>query len=555
MKNNTSVNNWLYLKTKKFIPYVVVLSILNVLTAFIYIYLAKVSKQVIDNAASSTQKALIYSAVSLLILIILHILFDSASSVISTYAYTKMNIYLRNCLFTQLVRKKYADISEYHSGDLLNRFSSDADVVVQGCIGMIPSVISMLARIIAGIGAICVQNYIFAVIVLAAGLLIPLAGRIISKKYKLLHKSVQQTEGVTRSFLQESFANIVVIKTFGGEKSFYLKLNEYMENNRTLRIKKSVISTAISALLYLFFTAGYYGVLVWGAAKIATGAITIGTLVYFLQLISMLRSPLQNISGVMPKYYAMTASAERLIELENMENEFVETVTPYIINFKTINADNLTFAYDKEIILKNSTFVIERNTITAITGQSGSGKSTLFKLLLGLYIPTNGSLTFDRTTTVDATTRNMFSYVPQGNMIISGTLRENISLCNSSVPEEDIEKAAKAAVIYDFINSLPDKFDTVISEKGEGLSEGQIQRISIARALLFDAPVLLLDEATSALDEDTETQLLKNLKELTDKTIIFITHRNTSLSVCDKILHLENGNFENIKNKIIIGDT
>lgn len=547
MRNNHTANKWIYAQAKRFLPQIILTSVLNILSAFVYIYLAKASQQIIDNAKQNTEKALLIGGICLFGLIIMHIIIDSAVSLISTHTYTKMNISLRNHMFTRLMKKKYVDLSEYHSGDLLNRFSSDADIVVQGSVGMIPSLVSMLAKIIAGIGALCVQNYMFAIIVLVIGLIFPLVGRTISKKYKNIHKEVQQTEGVTRSFLQESFANIVVVKTLSGEKPFYLKLNEFMETNRKLRIKKSVLSTLISAMIYLFFTAGYYGVLVWGAGQIAKGAMTIGTLIYFLQLISMLRAPLQNISGVIPKYYSMIASAERLIELENLEDEIIEPKLPSNIEFKAIKADHLTFAYTKEIVLKDSSFKIERNTITAVTGQSGSGKSTLFKLLLGLYSPTAGTLSFDGTTPINETTRKMFSYVPQGNMIISGTLRENISLCDSTVSDEDIEKAAKAAVIYDFINSLPDKFDTVISERGAGLSEGQIQRIAIARALLFNAPIILLDEATSALDEATETQLLKNLKKFTDKTIIFITHRNTSLNACDKILHLEDGVFQSDK--------
>ena len=399
----------------------------------------------------------------------------------------------------------------------------------------------MLTKIVAGFAALCIQNYYFAFAVLFIGFIFPLCGRLLSRKYKDLHKQVQQTEGATRSFMQESFANIVVVKTFGGEKPFLMKLKDFLNTNRNLRIKKSVFSVLISALLYLFFSLGYYGILVWGAAQIASGVMTIGTLVYFLQLISVLRAPLQNISGIIPKYYSTVASAERLIELEQIEDESQNNNK--IIDFNNISAQNLTFAYTNEIVLRHNNFLIERGTITAITGRSGSGKSTLFKLLLGLFPATAGALSFDGKTPIDETTRQMFSYVPQGNMIISGTIRDNITLCDTTANEEDIINAAKVATIYDFIETLPDGLDSVISERGQGLSEGQIQRIAIARALLFDAPIILLDEATSALDEQTETQLLNNLKTLTNKTILFITHRNTSLSVCDKILHLSNGVF------------
>ena len=541
MKQNKTTNKWIYKHTKPFIPQIIYISLLNFIASVAYIILAKLSQQIIDSASKSVTHTFIIGSVSLFGLILLHIIIEAVVSIILTSVATKMNISLKNYMFTCLMKKKYVNIAEYHSGDLLNRFSTDVDIIVNGSINLIPSLVSMLTKIVAGFAALCIQNYYFAFAVLFIGFIFPLCGRLLSRKYKDLHKQVQQTEGATRSFMQESFANIVVVKTFGGEKPFLMKLKDFLNTNRNLRIKKSVFSVLISALLYLFFSLGYYGILVWGAAQIASGVMTIGTLVYFLQLISVLRAPLQNISGIIPKYYSTVASAERLIELEQIEDESQNNNK--IIDFNNISAQNLTFAYTNEIVLRHNNFLIERGTITAITGRSGSGKSTLFKLLLGLFPATAGALSFDGKTPIDETTRQMFSYVPQGNMIISGTIRDNITLCDTTANEEDIINAAKVATIYDFIETLPDGLDSVISERGQGLSEGQIQRIAIARALLFDAPIILLDEATSALDEQTETQLLNNLKTLTNKTILFITHRKTSLSVCDKILHLSNGVF------------
>ncbi len=547
MKSKNSSVKWIYEQTKHFLPYVMLISLLNALAAVIYVLLANASKNVIDSAALNTQSALIAGGLSLLILIIIQIALDSAISIISIRVSSNINIALRNHMFTKVLRKKYADISQYHSGDLLNRFSSDVEQVVNGCVSIIPSVVSMLTKIIAGIVALLYQNYILAISVLIVGFFLPLMGRLLSKRYKKLHKQVQRSEGQTRSFLQECFANIVVVKTFSGEAPLYDKLNEYMQINKSLKIKRNFLSVLISMSLYFFFTAGYYGVLVWGAGRIAAGVMTTGTLIYFLQLISMLRAPLQNISGVIPRYFSMIASAERLIDLEQLENEppaLREKELQKIDScFDSIIGDKLAFAYDKSLLLRDCSFEIKRNTVTAITGESGSGKSTLFKLLLGLHSPLAGTLSFDGKALINETTRPMFSYVPQGNMILSGTIRENIALCDKSVSDDKIIKAAKAAVIYDYIASLPDGLDTMLVERGGGLSEGQIQRIAIARALLFNAPIILLDESTSALDEATETQLIKNLKEFTDKTIIFITHRNTSLSACDNILHLENGSF------------
>ena len=209
-----------------------------------------------------------------------------------------------------------------------------------------------------------------------------------------------------------------------------------------------------------------------------------------------------------------------------------------------IEAKGLTFSYDKEPVINRSDLTINKGSICALMGESGTGKSTLFRLLLGLYKPSDGELfikTKDGEIPLDSTMRRLFSYVPQGDMILSGSIRENITFLSGDVTEEKLENAAKQAVIYDFIKSLPDGFDTVIGERGLGLSEGQLQRFAIARALLNDAPILLLDECTSALDIETELKLLENLKENRDKTVILITHRRAALDICDTVLTLKKG--------------
>lgn len=544
--NNKKTCKWILSHSKKYLPHIILNCLFCIGASSIYVLLAHFSKKVIDTATPDGNSVLI-GAFILFGLILLQIALNASVSLVNAFVNGKLTIVLRNRLFTSVVRKKYPLVFEHHTGDLLNRFTSDIDQVVVGAATILPSLCSMLAKIIAGTLALILENYIFAFIVLAVGFIFPLIGRIISKKYKYLHKAVQETEGQSRSFLQESFANIVVIKTFDSESPILNKLNAYLSENFKTKMKRSGIQVTMNTCLNSFFTIGYYAVLVWGAYSITSGKISTGTLFYYLQLVSMLRAPLQNVSGILPRYFAMVASAERLIELENMDVETPPLKYDKIDNiksdFKFIYADKLSFAYNDTLIIRNSSFKIHKNSITAITGGSGSGKSTFFKLLLGLYDVCGGSLTFNGTTDINSATRPMFSYVPQVNMILSGTILENLTLCNPDIDMKKVEQACRAAMIYDFISSLPDGFNTKISERGAGLSEGQIQRISIARALLFDAPILLLDESTSALDEPTETALLSNIKNMTDKTVIFITHRNTSISVCDHIINIKNKEF------------
>lgn len=550
-KNNSKTLFWIYSKLKRFIPAVLLLSLISALLAISFVVLALISKEVIDIATSDKNGSLLKSGILLFAVIVFQVALSAVSSVLKTLISGKMTNALRQSLFITVSETKFADASAFHSGDLLTRFTSDTDVVVTAAVGLVPNIVSILAKIIAGIGTLLFLNSTFAVIILVLGITIPFIGRIINKKFKYLHKESQRTEGLTRSFLQECFQNLVVLKSFGSQAPFLRKLNELMDQNYKVKVKRSYISVTASSALYSFFTVGYYAVLLWGAGLIAAGTITYGTLTAFLQLVSQLRAPLQNVSGIMPQYYSALASAERLIELESKERE------PKAVNekkikslkrsFKKIVVKDMSFSYKDEGTLRNCNFEIEKGHITAVTGRSGCGKSTFFKLLLGLYEPDSGSITVNGETEINSTTRALFAYVPQGNLMLSGTIRDNITLCNKAVSEKEIIKAAKTAEIYDFISSLPEGFDTVISERGSGLSEGQLQRISIARALLADTPILLLDESTSALDEQTETRLLSNIKALPNKTVLFITHRGTSISVCDKVLKAERKKFTVVK--------
>ena len=549
-KTNPSAARWTAARLKKFIPAIIAISAINAITALIGIYMAFLSKRVLDmNATGTLNRAVLFGGM-LFAAVVVSILLSGISSAINVRVGGKITISLRRYLFSVLVRRHYSETSKYHSGELLNRFTSDIDVISSLATSTLPSVVSMITKVIAGVIALTVLNPVLSLIVVLTGTLFPFFGRFISRKYKYLHKQVQQTEGLSRSFLQESFANLVVIKSFRSEQPILNKLDEYMQQNLKIKIKRNFISVIISVLMQSFFSLGYYGVLIWGALQFSNG-LTYGTLNAYLQLISQLRTPLQNLSGILPQYYSAMASAERLMELEQMDTE-PEPLSKNELDklrgsFESLVIDNVAFAYDDELILQNCSFTVPKNKITAITGESGCGKSTLFKLILGLYEPSGGKITVNGDIPVGPATRGLFAYVPQGNMILSGTVRENITMCNPDIDGSAVENAARAADIYDYISSLPEGFETRLSERGGGLSEGQVQRISIARALLSDAPILLLDEATSALDEATETAVLSNISKMTDKTVLFITHRNTSISVCDHIVHAYGKKFTVVK--------
>ena len=542
---------WIYQRSKRYVPAVILIAFFSILVSLSTVALALVTKKILDIATGDSEGKLAVFGLILLLLSAIQISLNCYDRWLKYYIEGKLMISIRNYLFSAVAKKNYAKISGYHSGDILNRFVADIEAVVASVINIIPNVSAMIAKIIGAISALFILNSKIAIIVITIGLFVPAMGRLINRRFKTLHKECMKTEGETRSFLQECFENIVVIKTFISESPFLKKLNQYLKTNFKIRMKRNSFSLLTHTGLNSFFTVGYYIILLWGASQISNSAITYGTLTAFLQLVNQLRAPLQNVSGVIPQYFSAIASAERIMELEEGNDDLSPIVGEQLNRikneFETLEVNNVTFGYKDEVIIKDCSFVAQKGKITAITGESGSGKSTIFKILLGLYEPQEGNITIDGKTVLDTSYRGLFAYVPQGNLLLSGTIRENISLCDTSISEDEIIKAAKTAEIFDLIESMPDGLDTVLAERGAGLSEGQIQRISLARAILTDAPILLLDEATSALDEETETRVLSNIKAFSDKTILFVTHRNTSLKVCDKIVHLSDGKIDTIK--------
>ena len=549
-KTKSAPLKWIFKNSKSAILPVIVTCIFSAANSILTVYLALVSRNVIDIATGDMAGNIVNSIFLLFGVIAAHFLAMFIASVLKNKTHIDLCVVYQKNLFPRILKKKNDQISLFHSGDLVNRLNSDVDAVVSGSVNIVPNVVSMVSKIISCIIALYVLSPFIALAVVPVGAAIYLGNRLFRAKFKELHKECQKTDSAVKSFMQEAFENLTVIKSFLSGESIINRLDQNIKENRKLKLKRSMLRVTVMVLISLVFSLCYYCALTWGAANLNT-AITYGTLMGLLQLISGIRAPLQNATGIIPSYYAALASAERLMELEALENEKEPLEAKHIEkikkSFTKIIARNLDFSYKDNHVINDSSFEIERGKITAFVGESGVGKSTLFKLLLGLLSADYGSICFDNDVEIDASTRPLFSYVPQGNMLISGTIRDNVTFCRNDVAEEKIMNAVKIAVAEDFIKELPLGLDTVITERGSGLSEGQIQRIAIARALLSDSEILLLDESTSAVDEETEAQLINNLKQLKDKTVIFITHRSTSLKACEHIIQMENGKITNKK--------
>lgn len=540
---------WIFKNSKKYIPHMILLSLISAVSSLCYVALALLTKQIIDIATKEINGSFVPLFLGLFLVIALEIAFYITRSHLSAHISARLDMQYKNSILDKYIDVSYGELKKYHSGEALNRFTSDIEIVVTGFVKIVPNLVGFASKILAGIIVLLIMNSTIGLICMILGVIILIAGKLVGTVYKKLHKACQKALGITKGFIQECIQNIVVIKTFSNKSSVLSHLDQRTEEQYKLKIKRNWVSVFISAGLFTVFTGGYYLALCWGAGSIYYGTITVGTLMAFLQIISMIRTPLFNVSGIVPQIFSTIASAERLIEVETLkpEQKQLKLDAKKVYNdLKSIKAQNLTFNYeDGKKIINNSSFKIKKGEIVVISGSSGVGKSTLFRLLLGLYEKTSGKLYLECETDIDisASSRKLFSYVPQGNLILSGSIKDNITFGNCGATKEQIENAARCANIYDFVSGLPNGFDTYLGEGGAGLSEGQIQRIAIARAIISPAPIILLDECTSALDAENEKKILKNIKELKNKTVLLISHKPAALEVCDRTLTVNDDGF------------
>lgn len=540
--SDKSTFKWLYNSSKKQVPEIIALIVVYCLFSSMVIIMAWLSKGLVDSAVSGNHSQLIRFMIIIGAVVILRLLLSFTYRGLNEHSRARLEILLRQKIFTSILQKDYSRISDYHSGELLNRLINDIGVIVDGAISILPSLFGLLTKLLLAFFALFSIEKKFALVFAAGGVLIFVTTRAFRKVMKRLHKDVQQTEGVSRSFFQEALENSLVIKVFGAEKSVLKKSGNLLDLNYKKKIKRILVSIFANLGMSAVFNAGYYFAFFWGAYGIYTTAISYGTLTAVLQLVNQIQSPVSGLSGLIPRYYSLIASAERLIEIENLprEAEYASTVTDINDFYEKINSiefKDITFAYKNETVIEGTSLSIKKGEFVAVAGISGIGKSTLLKLLLGVLIPNTGSIYFNLGTSkrkTDKGVRGLFAYVPQGNMLLSGTILENVTFLNNNKTDMEIRDAIRISCMDSFVDELPDGLNTVIGERGKGLSEGQVQRIAIARAILSGAPILLLDEATAALDEKTEKKLLENIRQLENKTCIIISHKHAAIEACDK---------------------
>ena len=542
---NKKVFKWIIKNGRGSALFMLLLTVASIILSLISLQFSLESKVMVDIATGATEGTFSNSLIRIIVLLLFMLIIQISINFLNVHANSRFEISLKNNIFKKLLGKDYLSVSKYHSGELLNRINSDVNIIVSGIITIIPKLALFLTSVIGAFIYLYRIDSFLSLVILAVGPFVLVGARIYSRVFKKLHKECQTADGKTKSFMLEILQNILVVKSFANEELMAEKSKKLQNISYKLRVIRTRVSVLAHIGMFLVFNAGFYFALAYCAYKLSLNLMTVGDVIAVTQLVHQIQSPFQNISGLVPQIFSVIASSERLIELEEIKDEILsgdnidENVYEELCE---IVFDNVEFSYADDSVVSGINMSIKKGEFAVVAGESGAGKSTAIKLLLGILNPDSGSIyikTDDgKKLNLGKNTRSLFAYVPQGNLILSGTIRENIAFSNENADEESIIKAAKIAKIWDFIQTLDNKLDTIIGENGLGLSEGQAQRISIARALLHNSPVLLLDESTSALDSKTEAELLKAIKDMTDKTVIIVSHKQAAFDVCDKVVYV-----------------
>lgn len=441
----------------------------------------------------------------------------------------------------RLLRSEWRGRERYHSGDVINRLEQDVSTVVTFVTETLPGTLSVAAMFIGAFVYLVNMDTVLAVITVGILPLFLLTSRLYISRMRKFTRRVRRSDSRVQSILQETVQHRMLIKTLECGPLMVRRLGAGQASLRRHVRRRTAFSVFSNLMLNGGFSIGYLVAFSWGAVRLAHGTLTFGGMTAFLQLVFRIQSPARDLARLAPAFVAVFTAAERLMELEEMPSEDSDNGVPMSApcGVRLVNVD---YAYDdgKEKVIDNLSFDFRPGTCTAILGETGAGKTTIVRLILSLVHPTSGHIDIYNSSLcceVSPATRCNFVYVPQGNTLLSGTIRANLQLAAPNASENDMVAALHTACA-DFVLELPDRLDTKVSEGGGGLSEGQAQRIAIARALLRGRSVMLFDEATSALDPDTEKQLLNNILSSHDKTVIFITHRPAVMEYCDQTLHL-----------------
>ncbi|MCQ2539526.1 MAG: ABC transporter ATP-binding protein/permease [Acetatifactor sp.] len=546
---------WLSKVAGKAKLHILILLLIQAILAICGVAYAMLLRRIINTAVAGDRNAFFIAIGSFAALIMSQIVLRALNRFLEENTRSTLENRFKSRLFQALLTKDYQAVAGTHSGEWMNRLTSDTVVVADGLQAILPGVTGMTVKMLGATIAIIWLEPRFLYILVPGGILMILISYLFRRSLKRLHRNIQEADGKLRVHMSERLSSMVVIRSFSQEKNTVEQADELMANHKEKRIQRNHFSNICNIAFSFVMDAVYVLGAFFCGYNLLQGSMSYGDLMAILQLVAQIQNPFASITGYLPKFYAMLASAERLMEAELFADDRTDEQTEaerrrfYDEKFVSVGLRDASFTYRPlaseepetmgTVALTNLNIEVGKGEYVAFTGPSGCGKSTAMKLLMALYSLDSGEQylkTVDGEMPLRGNVRGLFAYVPQGNQLLSGSIREIIAFGDREKmqQEEKLQEALRIACAEEFVQNLEKGLDTVLGERGTGLSEGQMQRIAIARAIFSEHPILLLDEATSSLDEATEQAVLANLRRMTDRTVMIVTHRPAVLTICDK---------------------
>ena len=593
---------WLFAQSRAQHGRIVALSVLCALQAAVLVGFALACRAVIDQAVAGNAKGLLASAAALAGVIVSQLALRLAINGTQERIRARFALELRKSMLDSIFAARYGNVLRFHSGELSNRMFSDVQVVSNGVSTIIPSFVSMIAQLVFAIAVLALISPPMVALFAGAALLSFVLARTLRGRLKALHRAVQEKEGAVRVFLQEALEHQLVIRSFGAQPATSAHADALQEEHFGAQMRRRGWSIAANASFAFFFNALYAVALTWCAFELLHGTMSYGTLMAVLQLIARIQAPVSSLSGMLPQLYQTLASAERLMEvaeLPHSENRLPLTAAEFYQRLSGVRICDLAFSYrdeeggsedavadalgcdaadgevagvlsdaadevltgqaaesegdageqaapasseDEVASLSCEGAFVPKGSFVVVEGPSGSGKSTLFKLVLGAYDAEGFAYELvDSACAASQVPPGVFAYVPQDNFLFAGSVRENVAFAAPDATDDQVKRACETACAWGFVEELPQGLDTMIGEHGQGLSQGQLQRLAIARAVCSGAPIMVLDEVTSALDDATEAAVLANIAALPGKTVFVAAHRAKAREYATLRLRVENG--------------
>ena len=598
---------WLFAQSKAQHGRIVALSVLCALQAAVLVGFALACRAVIDQAVAGNAKGLLTSAAALAGVIVSQLVLRLAINGTQERVRARFALELRKSMLDSIFAARYGNVLRFHSGELSNRMFSDVQVVSNGVSTIIPSFVSMIAQLVFAIAVLALISPPMVALFAGAALLSFVLARTLRGRLKALHRAVQEKEGAVRVFLQEALEHQLVIRSFGAQLATSAHADALQEDHFGAQMRRRGWSIAANASFAFFFNALYAVALTWCAFELLHGTMSYGTLMAVLQLIARIQAPVSSLSGMLPQLYQTLASAERLMEVAELprsENRLPMTAAEFYQRLSGVRICDLAFSYrdeeggcevamadalgcdavdgevagvlsdaadevltgqaaesegdageqaapasseDEVASLSCEGAFVPKGSFVVVEGPSGSGKSTLFKLVLGAYDAEGFAYELvDSACAASQVPPGVFAYVPQDNFLFAGSVRENVAFAAPDADDDQVKCACEAACAWGFVEELPQGLDTMIGEHGQGLSQGQLQRLAIARAVCSGAPIMVLDEVTSALDDATEAAVLANIAALPGKTVFVAAHRAKAREFATLRLRVENGKMREV---------